>query len=508
MNEKIYTEAFLTKSIVDDQWETDENGNPYIIIEASNDNLDFDEEKVLQEALMASRDYFLQNGIISYDHRHLPSPENLKEDPSWNEEKNILGHPVDAWLDGKTVKVKAVLYPTVERAAEIIKKLQANAKTVRASVGGRRSSRDMIYDENLGKNVKAITAVLWDECALTYKPVNQTLGPTILSPKEFVKSLSAGASTNPATMTGGNALQVQSIPGILYHANREGLSDYLNGGGREIFRSWMSGDIGKNAVIDHIKEAGFSGDQAEKIFNLVVNKMPKGGRAMKSQENQVTLDEALDDLAKSLGADEDSIRKSKKKKMSKAEDDYQEDMMGEDDDEDEDEDEDEKKVKKSQPADSVFDDLEDIEGDEEHYVEVSATKELSAMTKAMAALRKENRILHGMFKSLAEDVSGISSMQKRIAKATLATGTMLKSIGNQPAPRKTQDLQVNERFGKSVTDKIAGLTNNQIMTIINKSEAAKEDPDLSFSVQKSLRRGRALSPRAMEILASEVTKEA
>jgi hypothetical protein len=90
--DRIYLELRLSKSI-----ETDENGNVIFEAEASNENLDFDGQVVLQEALIASKDYFLANGVVSYDHKHL-KPDPL--DPHWNPEKYIIGEPLEVRTKG------------------------------------------------------------------------------------------------------------------------------------------------------------------------------------------------------------------------------------------------------------------------------------------------------------------------------------------------------------------------------------------------------------------------
>ena len=85
-NDRIYLELRLTKSI-----ETDDNGNVIFEAEASNEELDFDEQVVLKQALLDSKEYFLANGVISYDHRHLRPDAS---DPHWTPEKYIIGEPI------------------------------------------------------------------------------------------------------------------------------------------------------------------------------------------------------------------------------------------------------------------------------------------------------------------------------------------------------------------------------------------------------------------------------
>ncbi len=56
---RIYLDLVMSKSV-----STDEHGNYIIEAEASNENLDFDGQVVLQRALLDSKDYFLKNGIL------------------------------------------------------------------------------------------------------------------------------------------------------------------------------------------------------------------------------------------------------------------------------------------------------------------------------------------------------------------------------------------------------------------------------------------------------------
>lgn len=489
MNNRLYTEAFITKSLtVDDHWEQDENGNPMIIIEASNDNLDFDEEKVLQTALMNSKDYFLQNGVVSYDHKHIPSPDHFKEYPNYNEEQFILGHPVDAWLDPETnvVKVKAVLYPGVDRAAEIIKKLKSGAKSVKASVGGRRPVKEDRFDPQVMKVVPTITSVLWDEIALTYKPVNQTLGATILSPKEFVKSLTAGSSADPGAMTGGNALQAQSIEIEPVRATVIDFEDYIKDPETvRLMKMYKSGEISEKDVLDHIEDAGFTGNQSQKILS-VVNKIPTGGKFMKKSQEE--LDALLDDLNKSLNGEDESIQKAKKTKKAKDEE-YDEDMLeGEEEGEEEDED-----LEKSL----------DIEDDLELQ---DVSDDIAMIHKSMGILRKENKELRKSISQIASAVKSNASLMKSIGNGTLATAQMVKSIGSMPLPRKTGNLAITDRFEKSQLEKLVKVDGG---ALIKSMTSNKVDLATQTSVNYAFRKGgmAAVAQNHPEIVEMLVGKE-
>jgi hypothetical protein len=461
--DKLYCEATIQKSLVNGQeWETDENGNPIVLIEASNDNLDFQEERVLQDALMGSKDYFLKNGVISYDHMHLPSEDNYKKDPEWNEEKYILGHPLDAFMENGVVKVKAALYKSVDRAKEIIKKLTDGAKTVKASVGGRRPTKINKYDYDLMKDIPTIIKVLWDEVALTYKPVNQTLGPTILSPKEFVKSLTAGNSVDPGAMTDGNALQYQSVDG------------------RGVVQSLLS-DISFGEVEDS-KEAiarlmnnGYSEEQAKEIIGALINNNLIGDVLMAGEKEDMAkaIDDSTDALLKAIAAskddkevkeDDDEMKKAKKKAPEVAEE-KDEDLFEDDEEEKEDDDE---------------DDEEDV------------TEDIEKMGKSIETLRTENQKLGKMVKSLGADLKQVKDIVSALGENGLAVSKMVKSIADAPLPRKSEtEITPVNRFAKSVGDGLSKMTKDQIRALGRKAvTSGLADVDfvdrINYKFQKSM----------------------
>ena len=127
-SERIYVELKLAKSI-----DTDEHGNYVVWAEASNENLDFDDQVVMQRALIESQDYFLENGVISYDHRHLKASPGESD---WNPEKYIIGEPMEVKKQGGKTLVKAKLYRSSDLAQEIVKKLESGSTRIKTSVGG------------------------------------------------------------------------------------------------------------------------------------------------------------------------------------------------------------------------------------------------------------------------------------------------------------------------------------------------------------------------------------
>ena len=64
MDNEVLIEGNICKSITGQE---DENGNFIVEVEASNENLDLQNQRTLQSALDESKEYFLTNGVISDD---------------------------------------------------------------------------------------------------------------------------------------------------------------------------------------------------------------------------------------------------------------------------------------------------------------------------------------------------------------------------------------------------------------------------------------------------------
>ena len=494
--DRIYTEATISKSIVNDEWETDENGNPIIIIEASNENLDYQEEQVMKSALMDSKDYFLENGVISYDHKHIASPENYKWDPEWNPEKYIMGKPSKAWegigKSGKpTVFVKASLAKSNAIAKEIIGKLKDKIGTIYASVGGRKVQKAMKFDAKTYKEIPTIIGVDWDEVALTHKPVNQTLGSVILSPvlspKEFVKSLTAGSSANPAEMTGGNALQMQSSEKdtikALVHRIRN----------KEIKKS--------NDAISHLVNSGVSEERSRDILKMLKKYL---GDVIMAEDAKKEIDTSTDELLKALEdlgdggmskskADGSYVRKGgfmyKKLPDGKYE--------AEDDDAPAYKEEEEKKVEKAIPGEVLGEDL-------EFAGAYDASQDVQDLKKDVVVLKAQNDELKGMVKSLIDATEKQGAVMKSLGTVTLEDSKLIKSIADMPLPRVTKvgNLKTLDRFEKAQVDKLQGITGDSLMkSMVDKGISG----DMRATASLAFRRGgiAAVHPDIVEMLVKE-----
>jgi hypothetical protein len=201
LENEVYLNLVIRKA--DPDKETDENGNFLFEVEASNENLDLQGQVVLQRALLGSKDHFLSNGVISYDHLHKRRGEDGQtiSDPSM-----VIGEPIEVKTDGKRTIVVGKLYKDNMIARDLIGKLKDGSTRVKASVGG-------IFPKivkDLKSGAEKIVQVLWNDLALTVAPVNSTVAPAFaksyLEPFELVKALSAGYGTDHKEFTGGRAL--------------------------------------------------------------------------------------------------------------------------------------------------------------------------------------------------------------------------------------------------------------------------------------------------------------
>ncbi len=178
----------------------DKNDPDVIYIEASNEEIDQQDDVVFMKALEAEAESFLRKGLISWDHLH-----KIEKSPEF-----IVGEPLDVAFKNQGTWVKAKLYKAV-KLAQAIKDLLASGSTrIGASVGGYIKRR-----KSLTKSTSGIIKIIWDELALTYKPVNDTvMGNVSLIPiGAFAKALMVGSGVNPATMTGGRAMTSESLQG-------------------------------------------------------------------------------------------------------------------------------------------------------------------------------------------------------------------------------------------------------------------------------------------------------
>ncbi|KKN02805.1 hypothetical protein LCGC14_1114000 [marine sediment metagenome] len=175
--------------------------DPYTVyLEASNEEFDTQGETVLRKALEDEAESYLRKGILSWDHLH-----KLTGDPEF-----IIGEPQDVQFKKDTTFVKGRLYKDVPKAKGIVSLLKSGCTRLGASIGGFIREK-----KNLGKALASVLKIIWDETAITYKPVNdRTRGKVSLIPiGAFAKALAAGSGVDTATFTGGRAISSESLQG-------------------------------------------------------------------------------------------------------------------------------------------------------------------------------------------------------------------------------------------------------------------------------------------------------
>jgi hypothetical protein len=159
---------------------TDTNGNYVFEVEASNEDLDLDQQKVLQTALLQSQEHFLSHGVISKDHLHsvLDDKGHIIRD-----EQYVIGEPLKVFTKGTRTFIRGILYKSNKYAQEFIRLLKDGSTRIKASIGG--------LFPTIKKNT--VTEFLWNDVALTIAPVNTTVTPAVLvksmNTYEFVQTL-------------------------------------------------------------------------------------------------------------------------------------------------------------------------------------------------------------------------------------------------------------------------------------------------------------------------------
>ena len=481
LDDRIYLELTMSKAI-----ETDEHGNWIIEAEASNENLDFDGQVVLQRALSGSKDYFLANGVISYDHRHLRADP---EDPNWSPEKYIIGEPIDVTTDGDRTFVKAKLYKSNEIAREVVKKLRDGSTRMKTSVGGKRPEIISSFDSRVGRAVEKVVRVLWDELAITFKPVNQTLEPVALSSAAFVKSLQAGFGTDSSAMTGGRAM----IP-----------SD-MNGGRHKphvhaVVMAMTYGDVtDEDAAEQFLKNRGCTPEEAKTILRDILQRKDtiKEAVLMRDPELEKAFDESIATLEKSMkrtkkeapAADEDEESIAEKGYTDFPPDEALEADEGEDENEGDKEGDEAppQKNKKKGMQKSIYDEMRETSPD---FLDV--TPFLDNLTKSISK----------RLSAMERQVSEMVSFQKSMGGALVSTGKLVKSLADSPAPRQAV-VSKQERSFTGSDGKPATISRQEI---IQKSMEAVRSGKMSAQeaaiIEERLNKGVPLSDGTLRLIKS------
>ena len=393
----------------------DKDGNYTFEVEASNENLDLQNQKILQSALLKSKEYFLTNGVVSDDHQH----KVRKEDGSVETNKDkIIGEPVSVRTDGKKTFVKGILYGAVEAAKPFINLLKAHSSRVKASVGG-----IMPQVRHNADGSETVTGFMWNDLALTCSPVNWTVGSAkfakSISTLDFCKALTAGGGTDCAAFDGGRAFQKEDT-----EKQTKRILDFSDdgiNGGEEIKKSeedvlreaLVCIDTGELKTRDDIEDFlvlnGFEKDKArDKTLEIIMN----GGEGMKKSHFTDTIDELL----KSLNPKEEDDKK--KKADSKEPDSLFDDEPDEEPEDDTDD-------------DDTSEDDEDVEkGGKENFID--ATELVGSLKKDYTDLKSENESLCKSLDEVKESLVNVTKSFSEYLKTPAAArqSVVEKSLGD------------------------------------------------------------------------------
>jgi hypothetical protein len=428
-----------------------EDGNIVFEVEASNENLDLEEQRILQRALLDSKDYFLSNGVVSDDHKH------RKKGPDGGIEidyDRVIGEPIEVYTKGNRTFVKGILYAAKEHAKKFIDLLKSHSTRVKASVGGL-APRVRTKIEK-GANVGTVVSVLWNDIALTIAPVNSTVAPAFLSKSmtslEFVKSLEAGYGTDHAEFTGGRALQTQGGTSIDDAIKRlvEAISDGVVTGMEE--------------AEEYLNSFGLSNTVSHDVIGEIVNNHKEFKEVLPMAKGKLFSD-IMESLKKSMGGG--SVKKSDDPDPDELE--RQAAAAAKDDDDDDEDDDDEVEI--TEVIKALADKLEEVVEGQDAL--------LKALNKLAEQGTQDGEFKKSMIEAL-ESLAASPTPKKGITSAVEAAVLAKSGLLNQPKPGDRRHKQFTPEMKNRVTD------------ILTKSVAAGEldvfeSGKIETQINKSLR---------------------
>jgi len=205
-------------------------GERLLYLEASNESLDYQGERVLSDALERSTDYFLRYGNIDLDHLTLLGPKQGIPDYHLYE----IGRPIEVSIQHPRTFVKALITQGdgagALRANEFWDSLTKQHPPARwyPSVGGQVINTESEIDPETGAKVGVVTDVRWCNIGLSKTPVNLTVPNAATIPFgvfakcwgaggfDLQKALAASYATDAAALSGGGAFGRQSLDRRIY----------------------------------------------------------------------------------------------------------------------------------------------------------------------------------------------------------------------------------------------------------------------------------------------------
>lgn len=484
--------------------ETD-NGDFVFEVEASNEELDLENQIVLQKALLDSKDYFLANGVISYEHGHIGG--DVRND------NYVIGEPIGVRADGKSTIVKGKLYKNIEKAKVFIDLLKAGSTRVKASVGGK--LLDCEVDQKTG--VTTVKKVLWGDLALTTAPVNYTV-----SSAQLVKALKAGGGTEHKDFTGGRALVTEDINSEVIEDKtiqkiREALEKEIDNGNiktrKEAILYLTQNPLGgrikraqaKNIVLEYIKRGDLQmkksfaqklKEAADLFKSLGVSDEKEGATIKKNSKDS----KGCEDCEKSEDAKEGEEKDKKKKDVDTDDIDIDLDEDSEDSDLEDDLDD----------SDLEDDDLELESKDKEEEKDKKPKKEKAVNgTRLLKALLADNANLKKALQDQQEMLEAMGGVVTDTAKVVAAMGAVeqpVRSILSKAFGTKGSDTKVEPPLERPTQGDLETAQDSLHKACMEGRVTFQKASMIMSDMQKCIRTGRSMNAEYYDILNREVLR--
>ena len=506
MDNEVLILGNICKSITGEE---DENGNYIFEVEASNENLDLQNQRTLQSALMKSKEYFLTNGVISDDHQHKTrNPDGTVE----SHKDKIIGEPISVRTDGKSTFVKGILYKGVAAAKDYINLLKNGSSRVKASIGG---IMPTIRKEKDG--TETVTGFMWNDLALTTSPVNWTVGSAKFAKSigmvDFCKSLEAGSGTDASLLEGGRSLQKEDIEDeteklleindgemkpekMVEKTKKAGNGKFFDK--KELEKAQYEKDVdaitdcmcemkkgnltGADEITAYLIGKGFDKSQAKETMLEIIE---QGGRKMAKGNFSSTVDEILKSIGVKKSADEK--KKPEDEEIEKEElFEFDDDSEGSDDEDDVEKCGAKGSVKKGCGVKKSLD-------EEDDYLD--ATELVKSMGAEIDALREENEELK---KSMEETQNSVLEIAKALGEPVARQSVVAKSIPGNGVAAPTSN--------KRPTNADLDVFKNAIVKSAQGGRIGVEEvQSLNSEFQKAMKYGiKAVNPTAWNKICSIV----
>lgn len=189
-----------------------------LFLEPSNENWDLQGERVMQEGLAKSAGHFRQFGIIDIAHFSMPGMAKAAIDHGFDPVRCRIGKPIEVRTESP-IMVKALIFAGEGREFEYSNWFW---KTLEAGMPWYPSVGGATGPTVCGPGGCSIVAPLWNNIGMWNEPMNPTVKPASMVPfghftKALTKALTSGVATDAAHMTGGQALQRESLAGAVQH---------------------------------------------------------------------------------------------------------------------------------------------------------------------------------------------------------------------------------------------------------------------------------------------------